>query len=126
MILSRKINHEDIVPCKESGFSLVELLFALLILSFGLTALVKTHSIAASTLNNSQERYHAMRIAQEFIDYALITKELISVSEKIYRNKVWYKVTQSIQHRSNNQSQITVDVNWRKSQLTLTAQIHSH
>jgi Tfp pilus assembly protein PilV len=109
-----------------SGFSLIELLFALLMLSFGLTALVKTHSIAASTLKNSQERYHALLIAQEYIDYALITKDLTAISDKICRNNVWYFVNQRMHHYSTYQSQITIDVKWRHSMLKMTARINHH
>jgi Tfp pilus assembly protein PilV len=112
-----------LMPCKAEGFSLIELLFAFVILSFGLTALVKTQFIASSSLKNSQERYNALLVAQQFMDHALVSKNLSNLSDKIYCNNVWYFVNQKINQIEVNQSQVTIDVRWRQSLLTLSAQI---
>jgi prepilin-type N-terminal cleavage/methylation domain-containing protein len=130
MLLKRNtflINHEDIVSsCKINGFSLIELLFALFLLSFGLTALVKTHSMAAQTLKNAHERYHALLIAQEFMDDALVTKKLTPLSDKIYRDHVWYFVSKRMQSYSVDQAQVTINVKWRQYALKLSARISPH
>jgi len=111
---------ELLIPCKPDAFSLIELLFALVILSFGLTALVKTHFIASSTLNKSQERYNALLVAQQFMDHAIVSKELNNLSDKIYCNNVWYVVSQKINQIAGNQAQVTVDVRWRQSLVTFS------
>jgi len=103
------------------GFSLLELLFALIILSFGLTALVQTHFSSASTLKNAQERYHALLIAQQYMNHALVSNDLDHISEKILRNNVWYFVNQRTNQIESEKTQITIEVRWRQLRLTLSS-----
>jgi prepilin-type N-terminal cleavage/methylation domain-containing protein len=110
-------------PCKSDGFSLVELLFALIILSFGLTALVHTHIISARTLKSAQERYNAMLIAQEYIDHALVSKDLSNISDSIFRNNVWYFIRQQRHQTADNQLQVTIEIKWRNAIMTLSTRV---
>jgi len=113
-------------PCTSGGFSLIELLFALVILSFGLTALMQTHIISAKTLKSTKERYHAMLIAQERIDQSLVSRVFRNSSDSICRNKVCYAVDQQIRQTEDNQSQITIEVKWRNSIMTLSAHVFNN
>jgi len=117
--------HKNIIqPFSSEGFSLVELLFALIILSFGLTALMKTHILSASAIQTSQERYHALLMARQLMDQALVTKELNHSSDEIYHNKRFYFVSQHKSRLANEQTQVKIEVRWRQSQLTLSAYVY--
>jgi prepilin-type N-terminal cleavage/methylation domain-containing protein len=105
----------------DDGFSLIELLFALMLLSFGLTALMQTQNISASTLNNSQERFAALLIARQFLDHALVANGASSLNDTICQNNVCYFVSQKNCVIADTQTQITIEVRWRKSLMTLSS-----
>jgi len=97
------------------GFSLLELLFALVLFSFGLTALVQTHTISAFTLKTSQERYQALLIARQCLDSMLASDTPTSRKQEIYQNKILY-----VANSTYSNGEATVDIRWRQFSVILT------
>ncbi|ETR72488.1 MAG: hypothetical protein OMM_07484 [Candidatus Magnetoglobus multicellularis str. Araruama] len=111
---------EDILlPFKSNGFSLLELLFALALLSFGLTALLQTHHIAAGSLKSTQERYHALLLAQEWMDAALVSEKKNNQTDKVYRSNVLYAISRKVVQSANDCVKIIIDVQWRTFHLSI-------
>ncbi|MBF0452123.1 MAG: prepilin-type N-terminal cleavage/methylation domain-containing protein [Candidatus Magnetomorum sp.] len=113
--------HKNIYCQNPPGFSLVEVLVALVLFSFGLTALIRTHHVAASTLQSVRDRYTALLIAQECIEKAKNSDVLMNT---VTQNGIQYAIIYDIQHKTNTTSILTVNVQWKNKQLSLVNHIY--
>ena len=100
-----------------TGFSLVELLVALTLFSFGLTALIRTHQTAQSTLQTSREHYNALLIVQECMEYAQVSGKLLFHQTTVVRNGISYFITGMSDNETNGIQTIAVTIQWKNKKL---------
>jgi len=102
------------------GFSLVEVLVALALFSFGLTALISTHQVATYTLQSARERYNALLIAQEYLEQCIMFDNSTVQENPVFRNGINYFITWNINKNKSGVQNISINVQWKKKQLSLS------
>ncbi|KPA18900.1 hypothetical protein MHK_000837 [Candidatus Magnetomorum sp. HK-1] len=105
------------------GFSMIEILFALVLFSFGLTALMRTHQIAASTLNSVRNQYSALLIAQESLESAIALKNISLNDYEILQNNILYNVNYDTQYVVNDTYELKVNVQWKNKKISISKRI---
>jgi len=110
---------------KSSGFSIIEILFAITIFSFGLTALMKTQQIANATIKSYQKKFCALLLAQQCLESAISSKSKVLTDYEIYQNKTLYKISFENQFVMNNTYELTVIVQWKNKKFSISKRINS-
>jgi prepilin-type N-terminal cleavage/methylation domain-containing protein len=105
---------------EQGGFSLIEVLAAMLLMCIGLLALFSTFGTALLTNVYAAERADAVRLAQEQMEAAKGASfdDIITKSEQVDRNGISYTCRVSVQQTGDDIKDVAVAVAWSSRRFT--------
>lgn len=109
------------VKCAEGGFSLVEFMIALLILTIGLFALLTSVEVAMKQNLSNKMRNNAVMVAEQFLANNRSVPYATLANGNVTRNiqtgtamTVYTVITTVVPRGGTNSSDVRVEVRWRE------------
>ena len=106
----------------ESGFTLIELMVALLIMMIGLLALLQSVNIAIANNASNKKRADAIRLADQAMGqerirpFANLSAAPLSATKQAYAGLgfVNYSIVEKVRSLASNTKNVSITVSWRE------------